>query len=74
MMNDQIDVDVAVNAASEAFKTWSQTPGHVRARHLYSIARHVQKHMRLLAVVEVGLTPKLALPCEAFVPSGGKRT
>lgn len=26
--------------------------GHVRARHLYSVARHVQKHMRLLSVLE----------------------
>ena len=27
-------------------------PGHARARHLYAIARHVQKHSRLLAVLE----------------------
>ena len=26
--------------------------GHVRARHIYSIARHVQKHMRLISVLE----------------------
>ena len=26
--------------------------GHARARHLYSVARHVQKHMRLLSVLE----------------------
>ena len=26
--------------------------GHERAKHLYSIARHVQKHSRLIAVVE----------------------
>ncbi|KAL5479194.1 hypothetical protein EMCRGX_G022685 [Ephydatia muelleri] len=46
------DVDVAVKAARKAFDTWSKLPGHVRARHLYSIARHVQKHARLLAVLE----------------------
>ena len=46
------DVDTAVNAAKEAYGTWSQLSGHARARHLYSIARHVQKHHRLIAVVE----------------------
>ena len=37
---------MAVDAASKAFESWSKLPGHVRARHLYSIARHVQKHAR----------------------------
>ncbi|EGD81126.1 retinaldehyde dehydrogenase [Salpingoeca rosetta] len=49
---DDEDVDVAMKAAHEAHKTWSKLPGHVRARYIYSIARHVQKHIRLLAVVE----------------------
>nr|MBN1228228.1 aldehyde dehydrogenase family protein [Anaerolineae bacterium] len=48
----QPDVDAAVSAARKAFTTWSSTPGHVRARYLYSIARHIQKHHRLLAVIE----------------------
>ncbi len=48
----QEDVDRAVAAAREAFGTWSKLDGHVRARHLYSIARHIQKHQRLLAVLE----------------------
>ena len=48
----QEDVDAAVAAAREAFKRWSKTPGHVRARYLYAIARHIQKHHRLLAVIE----------------------
>ena len=48
----QADVDAAVKAAREAFEGWSATPGHIRARHLYAIARHVQKHARLLAVLE----------------------
>jgi aldehyde dehydrogenase (NAD+) len=46
------DVDAAVAAARTAFETWGKTPGHVRARYLYAIARHIQKHSRLLAVLE----------------------
>jgi aldehyde dehydrogenase (NAD+) len=46
------EVDAAVRAAAEAFPTWSGLPGHVRARHLYALARAVQKHSRLLAVLE----------------------
>jgi len=48
----QKEVDAAVAAAREAFKTWSKTPGVVRARYLYAIARNLQKHSRLLAVLE----------------------
>src|SRR5579884_2197736 len=46
------DVDAAVAAARAAFESWGRTPGHVRARYLYAIARHIQKHARLLAVLE----------------------
>src|SRR5260221_8096116 len=46
------DVDSAVNAARSAFEAWGKTPGHVRARYLYALARQVQKHSRLLAVLE----------------------
>src|SRR6266516_2014605 len=46
------DVDTAVAAASSAFEQWSATPGHVRARYLYALARQIQKHSRLLAVLE----------------------
>jgi len=46
------DVDAAVAAARAAFQTWSQTPGRERARYLYAIARNIQKHHRLLAVLE----------------------
>ena len=46
------EVDSAVAAAREAFGTWSKTPGVVRARYLYAIARNIQKHHRLLAVLE----------------------
>ncbi len=48
----QADVDAAVAAAREAFGRWRKTPGHARARYLYAIARHIQKHARLLAVLE----------------------
>src|SRR3989442_7897058 len=46
------DVNAAVAAARMAFETWGKTPGHVRARYMYAIARHIQKHSRLLAVLE----------------------
>jgi aldehyde dehydrogenase (NAD+) len=48
----QKEVDDTVLAARQAFKTWGKTPGHVRARYLYAIARNIQKHHRLLAVLE----------------------
>ncbi len=48
----QKEVNQAVAAARAAFPTWSKTPGVVRARYLYAIARNVQKHHRLLAVLE----------------------
>ncbi|HEY7416302.1 MAG TPA: aldehyde dehydrogenase family protein, partial [Ktedonobacteraceae bacterium] len=46
------DVDAAVKAARAAFTNWSTTPGHVRARYLYALARGIQKHARLLSVLE----------------------
>jgi aldehyde dehydrogenase (NAD+) len=46
------DVDAAVAAARRALPTWKGLPGHARARHLYALAREVQKHSRLFAVVE----------------------
>ena len=49
---ENADVDAAVKAARTAFEPWSKTPGHVRARHLYAIARGLQKHHRLMAVLE----------------------
>jgi aldehyde dehydrogenase (NAD+) len=48
----QRDVDQAVAAARAAFPAWSRTPGVARARHLYAVARNIQKHHRLLAVLE----------------------
>ena len=46
------DVDVAVKAARAAFPKWRALAPHVRARYLYALARLVQKHSRLLAVLE----------------------
>lgn len=46
------DVDMAVAASRQAFASWGKTSGHVRARYLYALARHIQKHARLLAVLE----------------------
>ncbi|XP_070544608.1 aldehyde dehydrogenase family 16 member A1-like [Ptychodera flava] len=46
------DIELAVSAARKAFDSWSKLPGHVRARYLYSVARNVQKHQRLLSVME----------------------
>lgn len=46
------DADAAVAAARAAHGEWAALSGHARARHMYSIARHLQKHARLLAVVE----------------------
>ena len=46
------DVDAAVKAARGAQKGWAALPGHERARHLYALARHIQQHARLLAVLE----------------------
>ena len=46
------DVDRAVAAARAALPGWRELGGHRRARHLYALARAVQKHARLLAVLE----------------------
>jgi aldehyde dehydrogenase (NAD+) len=46
------DVDAAVKAARAAFKSWSALSGYERAKHLYTIARAIQKHARLFAVLE----------------------
>jgi aldehyde dehydrogenase (NAD+) len=46
------DIDAAVRAARSAFPKWRALTPHVRARYLYALARLVQKHSRLLAVLE----------------------
>lgn len=46
------DVDLAVKAAVNAQKSWFELGGHGRAKFLYAIARQLQKHSRLFAVLE----------------------
>ena len=46
------DIDAAVRAARAAFPKWRALTPPLRARYLYNLARLVQKHSRLLAVLE----------------------
>jgi aldehyde dehydrogenase (NAD+) len=46
------DVEAAVNAARTAQPLWVRLGGHGRARHLYALARMLQRHSRLFAVLE----------------------
>src|SRR5271166_3129895 len=46
------DVDAAVKAARSVSSEWQALTPHFRARHLYALARQVQKHSRRLAVLE----------------------
>ncbi|TWH33679.1 MULTISPECIES: aldehyde dehydrogenase family protein [unclassified Aminobacter] len=46
------DVDAAVAAARRALPKWRATSGYQRARVLYAIARAMQRHSRLFAVLE----------------------
>jgi aldehyde dehydrogenase (NAD+) len=46
------DINAAVQTARAAFSKWRALTPHVRARYLYALARLVQKHSRLLAVLE----------------------
>ena len=51
-MGSAADVDAAVKAARAALDGWQKLGGHGRARYLYALARQVQKHSRLFAVLE----------------------
>lgn len=46
------DVDAGVAAARKAFGPWSRLSGFERAKHLYGLARHIQKRERFLSVLE----------------------
>jgi aldehyde dehydrogenase (NAD+) len=46
------DIDAAVRAARVAWPKWRALTPHARARYLYALARLVQKHSRLFAVLE----------------------
>jgi aldehyde dehydrogenase (NAD+) len=48
----QDDVDAAVKAARRAQPKWEAAGGHARAKVLYALARLLQKHSRLFAVLE----------------------
>lgn len=49
---NQKDIDKAVAASKKALPEWIKLGGHGRARYLYAIARQIQKHSRLFAVLE----------------------
>jgi aldehyde dehydrogenase (NAD+) len=49
---DASDVDLAVASAGKAQPNWHQIGGHARAKYLYALARQIQKHSRLFAVLE----------------------
>ena len=46
------DVNAAVEAAKNAFLSWSSLPGYKRAKYLYAIARAIAKNSRKFAVLE----------------------
>ncbi len=46
------DVAAAVAAARAAQPGWASLGGHERAKYLYALARQIQKHSRLFAVLE----------------------
>ena len=46
------DIDLAVRAARKALGPWSELSGFARAKHLYALARHIQKRERFLSVLE----------------------
>ncbi|HEY5819708.1 MAG TPA: aldehyde dehydrogenase family protein [Mesorhizobium sp.] len=46
------DIDAAVQAAAKALPKWSTASGFERAKVLYAIGRGMQRHQRLLAVLE----------------------
>ncbi|WP_068109291.1 aldehyde dehydrogenase family protein [Tropicimonas marinistellae] len=48
----EADIAAAVEAARAAQPAWAALGGHARARYLYALARLLQKHARLLAVLE----------------------
>ena len=49
---DETDVDKAVKAANKALPEWVAIGGFERAKYLYALARQIQKHSRLFAVLE----------------------
>lgn len=46
------NVDDAVACARKALADWQALTGHERAKHLYALARLIQKHSRVISVLE----------------------
>jgi len=46
------DIDLAVAAARKAQPAWAAKSGFERAKYLYALARSIQRHSRLFAVLE----------------------
>src|SRR6202166_4564748 len=46
------DIDAAVAAARKALPKWAALSGFERSKHIYALARHVQKRERFLSVLE----------------------
>jgi aldehyde dehydrogenase (NAD+) len=49
---NETDVNKAVAAAKKALPEWIKIGAHQRAKYLYALARQIQKHARLFAVLE----------------------
>jgi aldehyde dehydrogenase (NAD+) len=49
---DEVDVDRAVSAANDAFRSWSRLAPGRRARFIFRLSRLIQERARELAVVE----------------------
>src|SRR6202011_4085900 len=49
---DEVDVDRAVTAAADAFRSWSRLAPARRARFVFRLSRLIQERARELAVVE----------------------
>jgi aminomuconate-semialdehyde/2-hydroxymuconate-6-semialdehyde dehydrogenase len=50
--SDRVDVDMAVEAAKEAFPSWSATPAAERSRLLLAIANRIEENLEELARLE----------------------
>ena len=52
LQGDKEDVDLAVKSAKKAYESWSKTPPHVRARHMYRLDKNEYLHDALLKLYE----------------------
>ena len=50
--SDERDAELAIEAANEAFKTWSITPKDIRSKYLLKIASLIEENLHELAVAE----------------------